>query len=326
MLHINKIDVLAVIGACVSLAVIAGFVMWHEQRPITIRGAVLVQNPDPRKQLPIAGVDISTTGDPVTLSSRSDTSGLFVLTLPKRIRQGHPITLQFSHPGYFPLEINSVVQNKLYIIDLVPLKQETVPQSPTTVRITNLRVRYTVLLQTETNVGSAVRTFQIQNTGNILCKGQHPCSPDGKWKAALASGSLDAGPGNVFRDARVSCIAGPCPFTRIESNDFAKDGQTITVTVRNWSDTTTFLLEAEVFRPMVSQTVHWSYPVIFGDHLSFTLPGGAEGVSIEADLDGQTIIFPLGPDLLLNWATCDSGTPEKTRVYRCAVKPGYGFS
>ena len=51
------------------------------------------------------------------------------------------------------------------------------------------------------------------------------------------------------------------------------------VSARDWSDTTTFLLEAEVFHPMVSQVVHESYPVIFGDGLNFTLPSSAEGVS-----------------------------------------------
>jgi hypothetical protein len=56
------------------------------------------------------------------------------------------------------------------------------------------------------------------------------------------------------------------------------------------------------------------------------LPTDAEGVSIAADLDGQTIIFPLGPALFLRWATCDARTnPDKTRVYRCELKPGYRF-
>ena len=98
------------------------------------------------------------------------------------------------------------------------------------------------------------------------------------------------------------------------------------VSARDWSDTATFLLEAEVFHPMVSQVVHESYPVIFGDGLNFTLPSTAEGVSIEADLDGQTIIFPLGPALFLSWASCNARVnPDQTRVYRCELKPGYRF-
>jgi hypothetical protein len=115
---------------------------------------------------------------------------------------------------------------------------------------------------TALNVGSAVKTFEVMNSGNVPCNGRDPCSPDGKWKAAIGSTSLDAGPGNEFRNARASCIAGPCPFTKIEADDLQRGGRSIQVFVRNWSDTATFLLEAEVFHPMVSDIVRESYPVI----------------------------------------------------------------
>src|SRR5207245_4627380 len=75
------------------------------------------------------------------------------------------------------------------------------------------------------NIGSAVQVFQIENKGNVPCNGQDPCSPDGKWKAAIGGASLDAGTGNEFRDARVSCIAGPCPFTKIESEQVFHRGE-----------------------------------------------------------------------------------------------------
>jgi hypothetical protein len=56
------------------------------------------------------------------------------------------------------------------------------------------------------------------------------------------------------------------------------------------------------------------------------LPSAAESVSIEAELDKQTIIFPLGPSLFLSWATCNTEVnPDKSRIYRCAPKPGYRF-
>jgi hypothetical protein len=325
MFHLHRIQASVAVVSLVLLAVILALVIWHKQEPISIRGAVLVRDSDPRKQLPIAGVSISTTSDVAPSATSSDSSGFFVLKLHKRILRGHPISLHFSHPRYSPLDLKDAVQNKLYVVYLVPLSGAVPSQGQPAVKVTNVRVRYTVEALTEVNVGSAVKTFEIQNTGNVPCRGQHPCSPDGQWKAALGSGSLDAGPGKEFRDARVSCIAGPCAFTRIESDDFSKAGQTITVSARDWSDTTTFLLEAEVFRPMVSQTEHWSYPVVFGDRLSFSLPAGAESVSMEADLDGQTIIFPLGPSLFLSWAICDSGAQNKAPVYRCALKAGYRF-
>jgi hypothetical protein len=310
----------------IVLVTILAVLIWQRRQPLSLRGAVLVQDSDPRKQTPIANVEISADGDLSPHLVSSDSSGLFVLPLWKWIRRGHPIELHVRHPQYRPLDLADYVHDGLYVVHLVPLTNQATPQKGPLVRVTNVRVRFTVEAMTELNVGSAAKTFEIQNTGNVPCKGQSPCSPDGRWKAALASGSLDAGPGRAFRDARVSCIAGPCPFTKIESDDFSKGGQTITVSARDWSDTATFLMEAEVSRRMVSAAEHWSYPVIFGNGMWFTLPADAESVSMEADLDGETIIFPIGPSVFLSWASCDSETKDKAHVYRCALKSGYRFN
>src|SRR5208282_1987692 len=140
-------------------------------------------------------------------------------------------------------------------------KSTGAPDRPATA-VANVRVRYSTKAIRTVNVGSAVRTFQVENVGNIPCKGRPPCSPDGKWKAAIASASLDAGPGNEFQNARVSCIAGPCPFTKIESEDFSKPAQKITALARNWSDPATFLVEAEVVHTMQTPLDHQSYPVV----------------------------------------------------------------
>ena len=316
----------ALVTGLLLLAIAAGLLIWQKRQPISLRGAIMVEDTDPRKRVPIAGVEVSTSPDLSTSPATSDASGLFALTLRKLIRRGHPISLQFSHPQYHTLNLKGFVQDKLYIVYLTPVSRPVPAPGQPAVKVANIRVRYTVEAMTELNVGSAVKTFEVQNKSDVPCKGQRPCSPDGLWKAAFGSGSLDAGPGNEFRDARVSCIAGPCPFTRIESQTLSGAGQIVTVSARDWSDTATFLLEAEVFRPMVSQTERWSYPVFFGDHLSFTLPADAESVSIEADLEGQTIIFPLGPSLFLSWAACDSAVQGKAHVYRCVLKPGYRFS
>jgi hypothetical protein len=147
-----------------------------------------------------------------------------------------------------------------------------------------------------------------------------------KWKAAIGSATLDAGPGKEFRNARLSCIAGPCPFTSIESDDFSKGGRTISASVRNWSDTTTFLLEADVFRSQVTDTIRQAYPVIIDQAMNFTLPASAEGPSIEAKIDGSAIVFPLGPTPVLSWANCSvRTTQDQARLYWCALKPGYRF-
>jgi hypothetical protein len=137
---------------------------------------------------------------------------------------------------------------------------------------------------------------------------------------------MEAGDQQQFENARVSCIAGPCPFTRIESGAILHPGRKITVSVLDWSDTTTFLVEAEVTRSMPSDAIRQAYPAIYGRAMSFTLPAAAEGPSVEADLGGADIVFPLGPDLLLSWADCSLqvGT-DQTKLYRCDLKPGYEF-
>jgi len=92
----------------------------------------------------------------------------------------------------------------------------------------------------------------------------------------------------------------------------------------DWSDTATFLLEAEVFHTAISSNVRESYPVVFGRTLNFTLPHSAEGVSLQAEVNGQNIVFPLGPALKLSWADCQTrANADETRVYRCELKAGY---
>jgi hypothetical protein len=292
-----------------------------------LQGAVTVDDKDTRKERPIADVEVSLEGNAAAGTVRSDSSGFFRIELARGARRGEAITLRFVHPEYRTLELHEFLGDKLYIAHMDPRSSSAAvtPNQPQ-IKVGNVRVRYSIKAMTELNVGSAVKTFEIQNKSNVPCKGQHPCSPDGKWKASLGTSSLDAGPGNRLREVRASCIAGPCPFTKIESDPLPQGIQLIKVTARNWADTTTFLLEAEVFHPMVSDIIHESYPVIFGEGLNFTLPSAAEGVNIEADIDGQTIIFPLGPSLFLSWANCNARVnPDRTRVFRCALKPAYRF-
>jgi len=326
MTRAHKIEawIAAVVIPLVAIAAFA-IIRWQKQKAVVLHGAVIVQDLDTRRQLPIGGVVVS-AGNPATATAKTDSSGYFSLTLPKPIRRGHPIVLHFRHSQYRPLDQQDCVGNQLYIVHLAPLENKPAPNDQPKEKLSNLRIRYTGKVQTELNVGSAVRTFEVQNKGNVPCRNQHPCSPDGRWKAALGAATIDAGVGNQFRASRASCIAGPCPFTRIESNHLSKGDQVLTLTVRDWSDTATFLLEAEVFRPMMTQVEHWSYPAIFGDGFSFTLPPSAESVSMEADVDGQTVIFPLGPSLQLSWASCDAAiNPDEGRIYRCTLKPGYHF-
>lgn len=313
----------------VLLVIVGGVFAWRAARrkPVSITGAVIRQDTDSNKELPIADADVTVANGLTLAGTHSDSLGYFRFTLLKRVKPGQPITIQFRHPDYRPLDMKTEAGDKLYIAHMVPIHHETHVDThrPDTV-VSNIKVRYTVSSASSLNIGSAVKAFQVVNTANVQCNGQLPCSPDGKWKATIATASLDAGAGNEFKNARTSCIAGPCPFTRIEADGFSRGGRRISVAARNWSDTATFLLEAEVMHQMVSDNVRESYPVIFGQALNFTLPASAEGVSIQAEINGAAIIFPLGPDLFLSWADCNARVnKDQTKVYRCELKPGHRF-
>jgi hypothetical protein len=297
---------------------------WHR---ITLQGVLIRQDSDPDKQSPISGAQVTATSGSAVTSASSDPSGYFSLTLPESFRRRKSVILKVRLGGYLPVDLTETI-GKLYVIHMQPVSvpKPAEPSRQPPVLISNVRIRYSVKTTSELDVGSEVRTFQVHNTANVPCDGRHPCSPDGKWTAAEASTDLDAGPGDEFRNARVTCIAGPCPFTKIQTQDLADGGRVLNVVARDWSDTATFLVEAEVVRPMVSDLVRESYPVIFGPTLSFSLPGTAEGPSVEAEVNGEAIVFPLGPDLLLSWAKCTLGiSRDQNKVYHCELKPGYRF-
>jgi len=322
--------------AAAAVAALAIFLALRHWRPAwtTIQGAVIQRDADTRKELPIAGVLVTASRGTTSLSARSDASGFFQIAFREVIWPGQVLNLNFQHPDYQSLDLQIPIPfrstaKQLIVAAMTPALVQTNVDSirPQNV-VSNIRVRYTVNTESEVNVGSAVKVFQIINSGNVPCRRQQPCSPNGYWKASAGSAELDAGAGNEFRDARASCIAGPCPFTRIDSSGFVHGGRVIKASAVDWSDTATFLLEAEVFHTGDISDVHESYPVVFGRTLHFTLPPTQEGVSLEAEINGQAMVFPLGPDLYLSWATCtarSSSEAQKSTVYQCEPKPGYRF-
>lgn len=330
----------AIIWSLISVAVVMAvlfYVRAHHlrARAIIIHGSVIRHDSDTRKELPIEGVTVTASNGTSQVTVHSDVNGYFQLSYPQILWPGRIVDLSFEHAGYEPLDLKlqsgiRLTTRQLYVAAMEPLPEPSVetPTGKPSV-VTNIRVRYTVNSESLNNVGSAVKIFQVINQGNRPCNHQSPCSPDGNWKASTGSVSLDAGQGNEFRDVRVSCIAGPCPFTHIDSSGYANGGRNIIASAVDWSDTATFLLEAEVYRDSINSNVRELYPVIFGQTLHFTLPPTQEGVSIEAEIDGAPMVFPLGPDLYLSWATCTirtgSDADNKATVYRCELKPGYRF-
>jgi hypothetical protein len=320
----KKITVWAVLVLAI-LGVIA-IVVFYSRRPVTLRGAIVQTDRDPNKQLPLANVEVTAINSQGSSTTKSNSSGFYRLTLPKGLRRRQPVILQFRHKDYQPLDWDDFVGDKLYVARMTPIHPDTNTVPPSEFSVSNTRIRYSVKATTEANIGSAVRTFQVVNTGNTPCHNLLPCSSNGKWKASVGSISLDAGENNEFRNARVSCIAGPCPFTKIEEENLSPDRRHFNVSALNWSDTTTILLEAEVVHPMTSDMVRETYPVIFGNTLNFSLPASAEGPSITAEINGEPIVFPLGPDLILRWANCQvQGDRDQSKNYRCELKDGYQF-
>jgi len=325
-----------IVGIVVAVVATVLLVRVHHWRPrsLTIQGAVIRKDEDSRKELPISDAQIIVSDGVTSTSAQSDASGYFKITFPEAVWPGQTLDLTFTHAEYQPLALKlptglRLASSGLYVAAMTPIPQGSGTSTSRPVSfVSNMVVRYTVNSETDQNIGSAVRVFQVINKANVPCSGRAPCSPDGRWKATDGAISLDAGPGSEFRFVRASCIAGPCPFTSIDSAGFVNGGRNITATALDWSDTTTFLLEAEVFRAGMASRVRLLYPVVFGNALHFTLPPTEEGVTIEADINGTPMVFPLGPELYLSWATCTAITNterEKTTAYRCELKPGYSF-
>jgi hypothetical protein len=315
--------VVATLAAILALLLVRSFKL----QPMILQGAVIRRDAYPNKEQPIADVDVTVASGLASYAGRSDATGFFRVTLPRGIRAGEALTLTFRHPGYEPLQLSEAAGNSLYIARMVPVSpraSHAEVHHPETL-VANLSVRYAVKNTATAEVGSAVKAFHVINAGNVPCDQESPCSSDGRWKAAIGSGSLDAGEGNEFRNVRVSCIAGPCPFTRIEPSQISQSGRMVKASALNWSDTATFLIEAEVFHPWVADLVRTSYPIVFGRTLNFSLPAEAEGPSIEAEIGGERVVFPLGPSLCLSWANCALGVEHEARTYRCELKPGYRF-
>ena len=319
--------VLAVLAGAIGRLPISGWSRPTVAEPLYIRGAVVEQESDPAKQLPISDVDVTAADNAAVSRVTSDSSGFFSLSLRPDVKPGTPISLKFRSSDHKPLDLNVVAGDEINIARMVPVRQEAQSRGGPVVSVTGISVRYSIETTNAVNVGSAVKTFQVMNTGNLPCAGKSPCSPGMRWKAAVGSATLDAGEGKEFRNARLSCIAGPCPFTAVESDNFSKGGRTISASVRDWSDTTTFLLEADVFRRQVADVIRQAFPVMIDQAMNFTLPASAEGASIDAKLDGTPIVFPFGPTPILSWANCSVRTgQDQARVFWCQLKPGYRFS
>ena len=321
------------IGAAlvVGMGVVGSIFIIRQQHlptpPIDLTGVLLADDKDPQKQAPLAFATITATAGTGDFQTKTDASGLFRLVIPNARKASPAITLHLEASNYEPRELLVADWRQIQIVRLTPLVRSHIMAAVQPVySLTNVKVRYSEKASLTSNVGSVVKTFEVVNTGNTPCNLKAACSPDFKWKASIRSFTVE-GQGGEFRNVRLSCIAGPCPFTRVESQGPVDNGRNYRASVRNWSDTTTFLLEAEMVQTRTIEVVRESFPALFGSSMNFTLPATAEGPSIEADMNGpQTIVYPLGPDLILSWAVCTvKVAADQTRLFRCDLKPEYQF-
>ena len=180
------IAVSAIIGsiALITITVLVVRARRWNSTLMTLQGAVIRRDSDTEKEVPISDAQITATRGAMTISTRSDASGYFKIKFPEVIWPGQTVVLAFRHEDYKPLDIDLHIQfrsmmRRLYIAAMEPVpsapQTKTLPGKPTTV-VSNIRVRYTENFQTDEDVGSAVRTFQVVSHGNIPCRREAPCS------------------------------------------------------------------------------------------------------------------------------------------------------
>src|SRR5436309_748113 len=97
-----------VVATAILLGIVAGVVISIRSRTVQtvlLEGAVLAQDSDPRKQTPIAGVEITAASGLAEGKCKSDSTGFFRLTLQLGVTPGQLVTFKLRHPNYQPLEL-----------------------------------------------------------------------------------------------------------------------------------------------------------------------------------------------------------------------------
>ena len=93
---------------------------------LSVQGAVIRRDEDPRKQLPIADAVVTLSNGVTSIKTQSDASGYFRITFPEVVWPGQTLNLNFQNPGYQTL--NMPVQaalrlstRELYVAAMKPL-------------------------------------------------------------------------------------------------------------------------------------------------------------------------------------------------------------
>src|SRR5271166_4238079 len=185
IMHWRKASIwtaVAVTAALFAVAIVVRIYRWRP-RTVTVQGAVIRNEADPRRRLPISGVIVTATDGMVTATTESDASGYFKLKIRENVWPGHMLQLMFRKPDYKDYDLSVPLTyrgsaKQLYIAQLSPLApQSETPAGLKLSVVSNVRIRFTENTEGDENIGSAVKTFEVANKGNVPCNGQAPCSP-----------------------------------------------------------------------------------------------------------------------------------------------------
>jgi len=232
--------IVAVIGALSTDNPVSRWVFGRTPQPAVppIQGYVMISDVMPQHRLGLKGVQVVETDAQGFATGPAETGdgGTFLLPLKPGVQSGESVFIQLSLQGYQTFTTHVTTGDGV----LYPFY--IWPDSPGVARSSS---RAGLVEAAYAPTDNRSETFPIPNLGSVRCNGHEPCSPDRKWKANIVtSPALDAGAGNVFLSGHAECIAGPCAWTHIEdANGSPRTGQrTMTITVRNWSDTATYRL------------------------------------------------------------------------------------
>src|SRR5262245_39479786 len=113
------------------------------QRDRSLAGAVLVEDEDPRKQVPIKDATVILSDEGTTVRAQSDAAGFFRLKWRRMPWSGEEMTLRFEHPDYSPLEVKKEsLSDELLIARLWPSPFAKKPQLDDWEQVGNIRIRY----------------------------------------------------------------------------------------------------------------------------------------------------------------------------------------
>ena len=175
---------------------------------------------------------------------------------------------------------------------------------------------------------TGVKTFQIQIMGNIPCNGS-TLFPGRQMEGGNQFRVPGCGRGKRFPKCQGFLYCGPLPFhAELIMTAFPREGATSRSPCAIGRIRPHSCFRRRCSDPQISDLVRMTYPIILGTSLNFTLPPTAEGPSVEAELNGENIIFPLGPDpcFELGRLQCQRAKGNNgQKFYRCELNAGYQF-